>query len=159
MVSPGAGGFSTGFLIYGFSIFYGLTGSTNLTALAAVAPTRGAHDPLLYLDIVTTLIGLLFKIGAAPFHMWAPDTYEGAPTTVTAFLAVASKTASFALLLRVLLVGLGSARQLWEPLVTGAAVLSLTVGNLAALSQSTSSVFALSIAASRVVTWLSSCCS
>ena len=130
------GGFSTGFLIYGFSIFYGLTGSTNLTALATVAQTRGAYDPLLYLGVVTVLIGLLFKIGAAPFHMWAPDTYEGAPTTVTAFLAVASKTASFALLLRVLIVGLGGARSMWEPLITVAAVLSLTVGNLAALSQS-----------------------
>lgn len=130
------GGFSTGFLIYGFSIFYGLTGSTNLTALASVIPARGANDPLLYLAIVTTLVGLLFKIGAAPFHMWAPDTYEGAPTTVTAFLAVASKTASFALLLRVMLVGLGTAREMWEPLLTGAAVLSLTIGNLAAISQS-----------------------
>ncbi len=130
------GGFSTGLLIYGFSIFYGLTGSTTLIALASVVPARGPHDPLLYLGIVTTLAGLLFKIGAAPFHMWAPDTYEGAPTTVTAFLAVASKTASFALLLRVLAVGLSGARPQWEPLLTGAAVLSLTIGNLAAITQS-----------------------
>ncbi len=130
------GSFSTGFLIYGFSILYGITGSTNLAVISTVLQSRSANDPLLYLALATTLTGLLFKIGAAPFHMWVPDTYEGAPTTVTAFLAVASKTASFAMLLRVLLVAFGNSRELWEPLLAGAAILSLTIGNLAAISQS-----------------------
>ena len=130
------GSFSTGFLIYGFSILYGITGSTNLAVIAATLQSQNHHGPLLYLALATTLTGLLFKIGAAPFHMWAPDAYEGAPTTVTAFLAVASKTASFAMLLRVLLVAFGGSREMWEPLLIGTAVLSLTIGNLAAITQS-----------------------
>jgi NADH-quinone oxidoreductase subunit N len=129
------GGFSSGFLVYGFSILYGISGSTLLRDVANAVSARDPFDPLLFLAIATILVGLFFKISAAPFHMWAPDAYEGAPTTVTAYLAVGSKAASFALLLRLLLGPLSTARAAWEPLLIGAAVLSMTIGNLAALTQ------------------------
>lgn len=129
------GAFSSGFLAYGFSLLYGLSGSTRLGEVTAALTQRDPWDPVFFLAMVTTSVGLLFKIAAVPFHMWAPDTYEGAPTTVTAFLAVGSKAASFALLLRLFQGPLGSARIAWEPLLIVVAVLSLTVGNLAAVTQ------------------------
>jgi len=131
------GAFSSGFLVYGFSIMYGLAGSTQLAKVAAAISARDAWDPVVFLAMATTAVGLLFKISAAPFHMWAPDAYEGAPTTITAYLSVASKAASFAFLLRIFYLGpLASARASWEPLLAVVAVLTMTVGNLAAISQS-----------------------
>jgi NADH-quinone oxidoreductase subunit N len=130
------GAFSSGFLVYGFSVLYGLSGSTRLRDIAAALAGRDSTDPLVLLAIATCSVGLLFKVAAAPFHMWAPDVYEGAPTTVTAYLSVASKAASFALLLRVFLLPLGNSRVSWEPLLTGVAVATMTVGNLAAITQS-----------------------
>ena len=129
------GAFSSGFLVYGFSIMYGLCGSTRLTDVAAAISARDPWDPVVFLATATTAVGLLFKISAAPFHMWAPDAYEGAPTTVTAYLSVASKAASFAFLLRIFLGPLASARPTWEPLLAAVAILTMTVGNLAAISQ------------------------
>src|SRR5579859_7500802 len=129
------GAFSSGFLVYGFSIMYGLCGSTRLTDVAAAVSARDPWDPIVFLATATTSVGLLFKISAAPFHMWAPDAYEGAPTTVTAYLSVASKAASFAFLLRIFLGPLASARASWEPLLIAVAILTMTVGNLAAISQ------------------------
>ena len=101
-----------------------------------MAAQRGVSDPILLIAITTAAVGLLFKISAVPFHMWAPDAYEGAPTPVTAYLAVASKAASLALLLRFFTGPLGDVRQSWETLLTIVAVATLTVGNLAAISQS-----------------------
>jgi NADH-quinone oxidoreductase subunit N len=129
------GAFSSGFLAYGFSILYGIAGSTKLGDVAAAVAGRDPWDPVLLLAVGTTAVGLLFKISAVPFHMWAPDAYEGAPTTVTAFLSVASKAASFALLLRMFLFPLVSARASWQPVLVVTALLSLTVGNLAAVTQ------------------------
>jgi NADH-quinone oxidoreductase subunit N len=129
------GGMSSGFLAYGFSVLYGIAGSTKLRDIAAAVATREATDPILLLAIATTTVGLMFKIAAAPFHMWAPDAYEGAPTTITAYLAVGSKAASFALLLRLFLGPLASARAAWEPILIVVAVLSMTIGNLAAVTQ------------------------
>jgi NADH-quinone oxidoreductase subunit N len=129
------GGFSSGFLVYGFSILYGISGSTKLRDIAFAVANRDPWDPLLFLGMATATVGLLFKISAAPFHMWAPDAYEGAPTTVTAYLAVASKAASFALLMRLFMGPLASARPAWEPLLIGASLLSMTIGNLAAVTQ------------------------
>jgi len=129
------GALSSGLLIYGFSLLYGLAGSTRFSEIASAMSQRDPWDPVCFLALATITVGLLFKVGAVPFHMWAPDAYEGAPTVVTAFLAVGSKAASFALLLRILLGPLGSSRLVWEPLLVGVAVLSLTVGNFAALSQ------------------------
>ncbi len=130
------GAFSSGFLAYGFSLLYGMAGSTKLAAVGAALSMREASDPLVILALVTTSVGLLFKISAVPFHMWAPDAYEGAPVAVTGYLAVASKAASFAFLLRIFLEPFGSMRQVWEPVVVFAAVASLTVGNFAAITQS-----------------------
>jgi len=129
------GAFSSGFLVYGFSVMYGMAHSTNLTDIATEIAQRPAWDPVVFLALSTTAVGLLFKISAAPFHMWAPDAYEGAPTTVTAYLSVASKAASIAFLLRIFLGPLASARDTWEPLMSAIAVLTLTLGNLAAINQ------------------------
>ncbi len=129
------GSFSSGLLAYGFSILYGLTGHTGLSEITGKILARGDMDPVLYLGIATTAAGLLFKVSAAPFHMWTPDAYAGAPTAVTAFLSVGSKAAAFALLWRILLGPLAVTRSAWEPILVGAAALTLTVGNLGALTQ------------------------
>ncbi|HUE01146.1 MAG TPA: NADH-quinone oxidoreductase subunit N [Bryobacteraceae bacterium] len=130
------GAFSSGFLAYGFSVMYGISGSTKLTDIATAISARGPFDPLVLLALATTSVGLLFKISAVPFHMWAPDAYEGAPTTVTAYLSVASKAASIAFLLRIFLGPFASAREAWEPILSFVAVATMTVGNLAAINQS-----------------------
>jgi NADH-quinone oxidoreductase subunit N len=130
------GAFSSGLMVYGFSVMYGLAGSTKLRAVAAAIASREPWDPVVFLATATTAVGILFKVSAAPFHMWAPDAYEGAPTTVTAFLAVGSKAASFAFLMRIFLGPLETVREAWEPLLIVVAVLSLTIGNLAAITQS-----------------------
>jgi NADH-quinone oxidoreductase subunit N len=130
------GSFSSGFLVYGFSVLYGLSGSTKLEDISAALAARGASDPLVLLALATTSVGLLFKISAVPFHMWAPDAYEGAPTTITAYLAVGSKAASFAFLMRMFMGPLLPARSVWEPILAVVAVASMTVGNLAAITQS-----------------------
>jgi len=129
------GAFSSGFLLYGFSVMYGLAGSTRLRDIALAIQAREAWDPLVFLALATTAVGLLFKVSAVPFHMWAPDAYEGAPTPVTAYLAVGSKAASFAFLLRIFLGPLATVREVWEPLLAAVAVATLTVGNLAAITQ------------------------
>jgi NADH-quinone oxidoreductase subunit N len=129
------GAFSTGFLAYGFSLMYGLAGSTKLADVQAALSQRTPWDPVVFLAMATTAIGLLFKISAVPFHMWAPDAYEGAPTTVTAYLSVASKAASIAFLLRIFTGPLAASREAWEPLLSIVAIATLTLGNLAAINQ------------------------
>lgn len=129
------GAFATGFLAYGFSLLYGLTGSTKFSGIGQALQTIDPSNPLLVLAILTTSVGLLFKLGAAPFHMWTPDAYEGAPTPVTAYLSVASKAAAFVFLLRLFLGPLGAQRSTWEPAIVVAAIASLTIGNLAAVTQ------------------------
>jgi len=101
------GTFSLGILLYGISILYGMSGTTNLRALAIAVAGHG-RDPWLLLALILVVAGIGFKIAAVPFHMWAPDVYEGAPTPITAFLSVGSKAASFAMLLRIFLEGLPS---------------------------------------------------
>ncbi len=129
------GAFSTGFLAYGFSVLYGLAGSTKLQDIANAIASRPPWDPVVFLALATTSVGLLFKISAAPFHMWAPDAYEGAPTPVTAYLSVASKAASIAFLLRMFRGPLQSLSAEWEPILAFVAILTLTIGNLAAINQ------------------------
>jgi NADH-quinone oxidoreductase subunit N len=136
------GGFSTGILAYGFSLLYGLTASTSILDIGTTVDRRfqyvagrGMADWLLILSFVTVATGLFFKVAAAPFHQWAPDVYEGAPTPIAAYVSVASKTASFALLVRLFIWVFGSSQPLWQGLVAGVAVASLTWGNLAALTQ------------------------
>ncbi len=129
------GAFSSGFLVYGFSVMYGIAGSTRLADVTNAIGARQPWDPVVFLAMATTAVGLLFKISAVPFHMWAPDAYEGAPTTVTAYLSVASKAASIAFLLRIFTGPLASARVSWEPLLAAVAIATMTVGNLAAINQ------------------------
>ena len=129
------GAFSTGFLAYGFSLMYGMAGSTKLADIQAALSQRQPWDPVVFLAMATTAVGLLFKISAVPFHMWAPDAYEGAPTTVTAYLSVASKAASMAFLLRIFTGPLAASREAWEPLLAIIAIATLTLGNLAAVNQ------------------------
>ena len=130
------GAFSTGILLYGMSLLYGISNSTNLKDIAFAVSQRPADDPVLLIAIITMATGLLFKIGAVPFHQWLPDAYEGAPTSITAFMSVGPKAAAFAFLLRIFLVPLGSARDSWLPLLVGVAIATMTLGNLAAISQS-----------------------
>jgi NADH-quinone oxidoreductase subunit N len=131
------GAFSLGILLYGMSLLYGLTGSTNLEAISTALAGGPASDrPILLLGVVLVVAGVAFKIAAVPFHMWAPDVYEGAPTPITAFLSVGSKAASFAMLLRIFIWGLPSMSDDWQMLFYVLAVLTMTVGNFAAISQS-----------------------
>ncbi|MFQ5695107.1 MAG: NADH-quinone oxidoreductase subunit N, partial [Terriglobia bacterium] len=130
------GVFSTGLLAYGFSLLYGISGSTRLETISSAVAQRGLADPLVFLATVTIAAGVFFKVAAVPFHQWAPDAYEGAPTPITAYISVGSKAASFALLLRLFLVAIGPAREQWVALLSVVAVATMTIGNLAAINQS-----------------------
>jgi len=129
------GAFSSGLLLYGMSLLYGIGGSTKLAVIAQRLSERSSPDPISWLALVTLLAGLYFKVAAVPFHQWTPDAYEGAPTTITAFLSVAPKVASFALLVRLLLASLWPLRAEWQVLTIGVAVATMTLGNLAAITQ------------------------
>jgi NADH-quinone oxidoreductase subunit N len=151
------GAFSSGVLLYGMSLLYGVAGSTNIgeigksinelmpriqSALASQGTSLDAAignlRPLLLLGMIALAAGLFFKIAAVPFHMWAPDVYEGAPTSVTAFLSTASKAASFALYLRIFNDGLAGMRSDWAPLLGLVAAITIMVGNWAAVTQDNS---------------------
>jgi NADH-quinone oxidoreductase subunit N len=129
------GAFASSFLLYGIALVYGATGTTNLEKVAA-AVAGGAGGPLLSLGLALMLVGFGFKISAVPFHMWAPDVYQGAPTTVTAFIATGSKAAAFAALIRVLVVGLRGAQPEWTTLLWALAAVTMTLGNVVAIAQS-----------------------
>src|SRR6476660_4289241 len=120
------GAFSLGILLYGMSLMYGLSGTTNLRTMAT-AFVGQEHDPRLILAVITVAAGIGFKIAAVPFHMWAPDVYEGAPTPVTAFLSVGSKAASFAMLIRLFMEGLPSMSHDWQILFQALAIVTMTV--------------------------------
>jgi NADH-quinone oxidoreductase subunit N len=128
------GSFATGFLLYGIALIFGATGTTQIYEVARLAPTAQNHGFVLA-ALGLMLVGILFKVSAAPFHVWTPDVYEGAPSPVVALLSTAPKAAAFALLLRVLYEMLPSLRPVWAPLLWIVAVLSMTIGNLAALRQ------------------------
>jgi NADH-quinone oxidoreductase subunit N len=135
------GAFSSGIFAYGLSLLYGLSGSTNLGAIAAQLyrvmhdPLYAQYKPVAILALLTTMVGLLFKIAAIPFHQWAPDAYEGAPTSITGFMSVAVKAAGWAMLLRVLIIGLGPMRSIWLPLLVFVSIATMTGANFAALTQ------------------------
>jgi NADH-quinone oxidoreductase subunit N len=128
------GAFSSGIFAYGLSLLYGLTGSTKLGEIAYGLRSH-ATDPVAILALLTTATGLLFKIAAIPFHQWAPDAYEGAPTSITAFMSVAVKSAAWAMLIHVLVLGLGPLHSVWVPLLVVVSVATMTGANLAALTQ------------------------
>jgi NADH-quinone oxidoreductase subunit N len=141
------GAFSSGVLLYGMSLLYGDAGSTTLgeigRSVAEIAAGTGDAStaslrPMLLLGMIALAAGLFFKIAAVPFHMWAPDAYEGAPTSVTAFLSTASKAASFALYVRIFMEALNSIRADWAPLLGLVAAITIMVGNWAAVTQENS---------------------
>jgi NADH-quinone oxidoreductase subunit N len=139
------GAFSSGIFAYGLSLLYGLSSTTHLLTIVPGQPSiavavsrlvaRDPHNPILILAMLTVLVGLLFKIAAVPFHQWAPDAYEGAPTSITAFMSVGVKAAAWALLIRILIFGLLPLRNLYTPLIVFVAIATMTGGNLAALTQ------------------------
>ncbi|GAB1722374.1 MAG: NADH-quinone oxidoreductase subunit N 2 [Nitrospira sp.] len=129
------GAFSSGVLLYGISLLFGLAGSTRLSVIAEAITAQGTANPLLSLALVLLAVGFGFKLAVVPFHMWTPDVYQGAPTSVTAFMAVASKAASFGAFLRVFVEGLGGASADWSVLFTIICLATLALGNLVAIVQ------------------------
>jgi len=130
------GAFSSGIFAYGLSLFYGLTGSTNLQVIEThLAQQMAAHQnhvqPVAVIALLTTATGLFFKIAAIPFHQWLPDAYEGAPTSVTGFMSVAVKAAAWAMLLRIFLWGLYPLRTVYVPLLVFISIATMTGANLA----------------------------
>jgi NADH-quinone oxidoreductase subunit N len=138
------GGMAAAFMLFGLSLIYGLSGSTNLHAIAAALAGKGL-DPLLVVAIVMTVIGFGFKVAAVPFHLWAPDAYEGAPTPSAAFIASGSKVASFFIFAKIMMIGFAGAEGSgayrnfvagWTPVIAVVATLSMLLGNLVAIVQS-----------------------
>jgi NADH-quinone oxidoreductase subunit N len=130
------GAFSSAFLLYGISIIYGLTGTTNIKAISLFINEKGLAGNLsLLLSVIFFVVAFGFKIAAAPFHMWAPDVYEGAPTSITAFMSVGPKAAGFAVLGRVFMVAFASVKVDWAAILIPLSILTMAVGNIVALSQ------------------------
>ena len=138
------GGMAAAFMLFGLSLIYGLSGSTNLHAIAAALAGKGL-DPLLIVAIVMTVVGFGFKVAAVPFHLWAPDAYEGAPTPSAAFIASGSKLASFFIFAKIMMIGFAGAEGSgayrhfiagWTPVIAVIAALSMILGNLVAVVQS-----------------------
>jgi NADH-quinone oxidoreductase subunit N len=128
------GVFATAIMLYGMSLIFGVTGSTVLTEIGAVLGQTGTK-PIVTLGVIFCVVGFAFKVSAVPFHTWAPDTYQGAPTPITAFLSVASKAAGFVAIMELVFVGFFNQHEVWEPMFWVLAVLTMTVGNLIALRQ------------------------
>lgn len=125
------GAFSTGFFLYGIALIYGATGSTNLPAIAAST----ADGPLFWAGVALLFVGFFFKVSAVPFHMWTPDVYQGAPTNITAYMATASKSATFVALILILSRALPDSVGTWSIVLQFIAILTMVVGNLVALAQ------------------------
>jgi len=132
------GSFATAFLLYGIAWIYGLTGSTNLTAIRSVLLSHDVAPSAFLVGFSAALmfVGLGFKVSAAPFQIWAPDVYQGAPTPISAFLSAGPKAAGFAVFLRIFMTAFAPIGAGWEPLVWLSALFSMTIGNFAALTQS-----------------------
>ncbi len=128
------GSFATAFLLYGIALIFGATGTTQIYEIAHAVPLA-LNQPLLIAGMALMLVGILFKVSAAPFHVWTPDVYEGSPSPVVALMSTAPKAAAFAVLLRVAYEMFPGFHALWAPLLWIVAALSMTVGNLAALRQ------------------------
>ncbi len=132
------GAFSSAFFLYGAAMLYGFAGSVRLADIGAAISGDGAvvgRDGLMLLGVAMLAVGLLFKVGAAPFHLWTPDVYQGAPTPVTGFMAACTKVAAFGALLRVAYVALPGARWDWMPALWGVAILTMVVGSVIAIVQ------------------------
>jgi NADH-quinone oxidoreductase subunit N len=130
------GAMASGLLLYGISIFYGITGTLDINELsAAVNFQAGNHPVALGFALTFIVVGLCFKLGAVPFHMWLPDVYQGAPTSVTLFIGTAPKIAGFAMAIRLLVDGLGALQVDWSQMLTALAIASMALGNVVAIAQ------------------------
>jgi NADH-quinone oxidoreductase subunit N len=129
------GAIASGSLLYGISWIYGITGSLQFDEIARAVQTSNIDGMPLYFGLAFMLVGIAFKFGAVPFHMWLPDVYQGARTPVTLYIASAPKLAALALILRILVDGLGDLHEVWQGMVMVLAVLSLVVGNIVAIAQ------------------------
>ena len=129
------GAFSSGFVVYGLALVYGYAGAMDYASIADATAARGTGKGLLLGGIGLLSVGLLFKVGAAPFHNWTPDVYQGAPTAVTAYMAAATKVAAFGAMMRLFYVAFGGVRWDWTPMFWVIAILTMLVGSVVALSQ------------------------
>ena len=130
------GAMASGLLLYGISIFYGISGTLDLNQLAAVASSKIEQYPIpMAFALTFIVVGLAFKLGAVPFHMWLPDVYQGAPTSVTLFIGTAPKIAGFAMTMRLLVDGLGGLQLDWSQMLIALSILSLAIGNIIAIAQ------------------------
>jgi NADH-quinone oxidoreductase subunit N len=127
------GAFSSAFLLYGIALMYGATNTTSISGISQVAGTANAR--MMFTATALLAVGFCFKVAAVPFHMWTPDVYQGAPTSVTGFMAAGTKAAGFAALLRVFLVALGPLQWDWRPVLWIVAVLTMTIGSVVAIAQ------------------------
>jgi NADH-quinone oxidoreductase subunit N len=129
------GVFASGVMLYGMSLVFGVTGSTVLDEISTSLANGDSSVPMVTVGILFVVVGFAFKVSAVPFHQWAPDTYEGAPTPITAFLSVASKAAGFVALLSLVFIAFAGRSDVWEPLFWVLSALTMTVGNVVALRQ------------------------
>ncbi|WP_448871684.1 NADH-quinone oxidoreductase subunit N [Desulfobulbus propionicus] len=130
------GGFASALLLFGFSLLYGLTGTTEIAQIAELISAGSlVANPILLAALGLVIAGFCFKVAVAPFHLWTPDVYEGAPTIVTAFMSVGPKAAGFAIFGRVLFLGLSGLQAHWGPVLAVLALLTMAVGNITAISQ------------------------
>jgi len=129
------GAYSSAFFLFGAAFLYGYAGTVQLSGIASSISGGAGNDIFLLIGIAALSVGLLFKVGAVPFHAWTPDVYQGAPTAVTAFMAAATKVAAFGAALRIFYTALAGAEWSWQPLLTGVAVITMIVGSVIAIAQ------------------------
>jgi len=129
------GAFSSAFFLYGVALLYGYSGTVELGGIAEAVSSNSGDEALLLTGTALLAVGLLFKIGAVPFHSWTPDVYQGAPTPITGFMAACTKVAAFGALLRVFYVGVGGLAWDWEPVMWGVAILTMVLGSVVAITQ------------------------
>jgi NADH-quinone oxidoreductase subunit N len=129
------GAFSSGFFLYGVALVYGYAGSMDFGAINEAVKNNAGNQTLLVIGMGMLTVGLMFKVGAAPFQAWMPDVYQGAPTAVTAFMAAATKAAAFGAILRLFYVAFGDARWTWQPMMWVISILTMVVGTVLALVQ------------------------
>ena len=129
------GAIASGCLLYGMSILYGLTGTLEIAAIKQSVFSISPESPTLIFAVIFVIVALAFKLGAAPFHMWVPDVYHGAPTSTTLYLGTAPKIAAFAMLIRLLVGGLDNLQDVWQDMFIIIALLSIITGNVIAIAQ------------------------
>ncbi len=129
------GALASGMLLYGISMIYGVTGELGIPAVSAAVAETGRDNIVLVFGLCFVMVGLAFKLGAVPFHMWVPDVYQGAPTAVTLFIGTAPKIAGFAMMMRVLVDSLGALQADWQAMLVVLVILSLAIGNIIAIAQ------------------------